>query len=142
MNNFITLFDLIGVLGRKRYQTAERYFSTLRLNHTEARLLTLLEKETGATTQDALSNLLFVDRSNAGRALKSLEHEGYIERYQNDTDKRTNLVEITARGREAVAEISKLKQKMVQKFFGGLSVEEAGQIIDLLRKVYPDEQAA
>ena len=142
MNNFITLFDLIGVLARRRYQTAERYFSTLGLNHTEARLLTLLHKENGATTQDALSNLLFVDRSNAGRALKSLEHEGYIERCQHDTDKRTNFVQITARGRETVAEISKLKEKMVENFFGDLNEEEAGEIIDLLRKVNPDEQYA
>jgi MarR family transcriptional regulator, transcriptional regulator for hemolysin len=142
MNNLLTLFDLIGVLARQRYQTAERYFSTLGLNHTEARLLTLLDRENGAATQDALSNMLFVDRSNAGRALKSLEHEGYIERFQSDTDKRTNLVQITARGREAVTEISKLKEKMVQNFFGELNEAEAGQIIDLLRKVYPNEQDA
>ena len=142
MNNLITLFDLIGVLARRRFQTAERYFSTLGLNHTEARLLNLLDRENGAATQDALSNMLFVDRSNAGRALKSLEHEGYIERNQSDTDKRTNLVQITARGREAVAEIAKLKEKMVQNFFGELSEAEAGQIIDLLRKVYPNEQDA
>jgi MarR family transcriptional regulator for hemolysin len=142
MNNLNTLFDLIGGLARRRFQTAERYFSTLGLNHTEARLLNLLDRENGAATQDALSNMLFVDRSNAGRALKSLEHEGYIERYQSDTDKRTNLVQITARGREAVAEIAKLKEKMVQNFFGELTEAEAGQIIDLLRKVYPNEQDA
>ena len=142
MNNLNTLFDLIGGLARRRYQTAERYFSTLGLNHTEARLLNLLDRENGAATQDALSNMLFVDRSNAGRALKSLEHEGYIERNQSDTDKRTNLVQITARGREAVAEIAKLKEKMVQNFFGELTEAEAGQIIDLLRKVYPNEQDA
>lgn len=142
MNNLITLFDLIGVLARQRYQTAERYFSTLGLNHTEARLLTLLHKENGATTQDALSNLLFVDRSNAGRALKSLEHEGYIERCQHDTDKRTNLVQITARGRETVAEILKLKEKMIENFFGDLNEAEAGKIVALLRKIYPNEQDA
>ena len=139
MNNLLTLFDLIGELARRRYQTAERYFSTLRLNHTEARLLTLLQRENDVITQDALSNLLFVDRSNAGRALKSLEHQGYIERCQNDADKRTNLVQITARGREAVTEILKLKEKMAQDFFGNLTEEEAGEIMNLLRKVVTNE---
>src|SRR5689334_14636055 len=108
MNNFITLFDLIGVLARRRYQTAERYFSTLGLNHTEARLLTLLDKENGPATQDALSNLLFVGRSNVARALKSLQHEDYIERAQNDILKRPNLVQISVRGLETVAEIVNL----------------------------------
>jgi DNA-binding MarR family transcriptional regulator len=139
VNNLLSLFDLIGELARRRYQIAERYYSSLRLNHTEARLLTLLDKQNDVITQDALSNLLFVDRSNAGRAMKRLEYEGYIERYQNDTDKRTNLVELTAKGREVVAEILKLKQTMVQEFFGELTEEEAGQIIDLLRKVHTNE---
>src|SRR5689334_10680876 len=98
MNNLPTLFDLIGELARRRFQTAERYYSTLRLNHTEARLLTLLHKQDGKANQDTLSNMLSVDRSNAGRALKSLEHEGYIERSQNEVDKRTNFVEITDKG--------------------------------------------
>lgn len=139
MNNLLTLFDLIGELARRRYQTAERYFSTLRLNHTEARLLTLLQQENGTSTQDTLSNKLFVDRSNAGRAMKNLEHEGYIERCQSDADKRTNLVEITDKGREVVTEILKLKERMAQDLLGGLTQEEAGRIIDLLRKVYSNE---
>ena len=142
VKNALVLFDLVGVLARRRYQAAERYFSTLGLNHTEARLLTLLHKENGATTQDALSNMLFVDRSNAGRALKRLEHEGYVERRKDDTDKRTNLVHMTAKGRTAVAEISKLRTKMVEGFFGDLTEEEAGGIVVLLRKACPDEDDA
>jgi len=139
MKNVHVLFDLVGVLARRRYQAAERYFSTLGLNHTEARLLTLLHQENGAATQDALSNMLFVDRSNAGRALKSLERERYIERRKDDTDKRTNLVQMTAKGRTAVAELSKLRTKMIQGFFGDLTEEEAGEIIGLLRKACKDE---
>jgi len=139
LNNLLSLFDLIGELARRRYQTAERYYSSLRLNHTEARLLTLLDKQNGKANQDALSNMLFVDRSNAGRALKSLEHQGYIERYQSDADKRTNLVEITDKGSVTVAEIVKLKERMVQEFSGDLTEEEAEQVINLLRKVYQNE---
>ena len=142
MKNILVLFDLVGVLARRRYQAAERYFSTLGLNHTEARLLTLLHQEDGAATQDALSNMLFVDRSNAGRALKSLEREGYIERRKDDTDKRTNLVQMTAKGRTAVAEISKLRTEMVRGFFGDLTEEEAGEIVGLLRRACRDEDDA
>lgn len=142
MSNFIVLFDLIGELARRRYQTAERYFSVLQLNHTEARLLTLLHKADGTSTQEALSNQLFVDRSNSGRALKNLEDAGYVERCPCDTDKRTKLVQITDKGREAVAEVARLKEQMAAGFFGELSENEAGAVIDLLRKVGSDEQNA
>lgn len=134
MNSFLPLFDLIGVLARRRYQTAERYFSTLGLNHTEARLLTLLFKHDGSMSQDELSGMLSIDRTNAGRALKSLEQEKYILRAKGDVDKRTNLVRITAKGRHAALEISKLKKKMAQEFFGDLSEGEAATVVSLLNK--------
>ena len=139
LDSFLTLFDQIGALAHRRYQTAERYFSTLGLNHTEARLLRLLSQEGGEATQDALSNLLFVDRSNAGRALKRLEQEGYIARRRDDADKRTNLVQMTPKGSEAVVEISKLREKMAQNFFGDLKEDEVGVIVDLLGKVVTNE---
>ena len=94
----IELFELIGALARRRYQAAERSYAPLGLNHTEARLLTMLAGEGGAATQDALSRRLFVDRSNAGRAFKRLEQAGYVGRRKDDADNRTNLVDITAEG--------------------------------------------
>jgi DNA-binding MarR family transcriptional regulator len=139
MDNFQKLFDLIGVLARRRYQAAENDFYALGLNHTEARLLTLLHQENGVATQDALSNRLFVDRSNAGRGLKRLEQHGYIERGENKGNKKTKLVEITAKGRRAVIEISKLRKKMAQSFFGGLTEAEAGVIAGLLQKALTNE---
>jgi DNA-binding MarR family transcriptional regulator len=140
VNSFLTLFDLIGEFARRRFQTAERCFSALGLNHTEARLLKLLRQEGGVATQDVLSNRLFVDRSNAGRALQRLEDDGYILRRKDDADKRANRVQITPKGRKAVVEISRLKKKMAQSFFGDLKEDEAGAIVDLLRKALTNEQ--
>jgi DNA-binding MarR family transcriptional regulator len=139
-NGFLALFDLIGELARRRYQAAERYFSALGLNHTEARLLTLLRQEDGVAAQDALSNRLSVDRSNAGRALQRLERDRYVLRRKDDADRRANLVQITPKGRKAVVEISRLRKRMAQSFFGDLKEDEAGAIVDLLRKALTNEQ--
>lgn len=136
MDDLMKLFDLIGELARRRYQLAEQHFGALGLNHTEARLLTLLDREDGEATQDALSNMLFIDRSNAGRGLKKLEEKGYIAKQENEGDKRTRIVRITAKGRQAVTKISKLRKKIVQNFFGDLKEEEAGVILELLQKSF------
>jgi DNA-binding MarR family transcriptional regulator len=133
-NPRVDLFELIGTLARRRYQTAERFYAPLGLNHTEARLLKMLDDEAGATTQDALSRRLFVDRSNAGRAFKRLEQAGYVGRRKDDADNRTNLVEITSRGREAAAEIKRLGNEMARSFFGALTKADAATIVTLLRK--------
>ena len=132
MDGFQTLFDLIGVLARRRYQAAEQHFAALGLNHTEARLLTLLREAGGAASQDALSSELFVDRSNAGRALKRLEQDGSIVRRKDDADKRAYLVELTAKGRKASSEIVTLRKVIAQSFFGDLSEKDARAISDRL----------
>jgi len=138
VNSFLTLFDLIGELARRRRQTAERCFSALGLNHTEARLLTLLRQH-GVAAQDALSNQLSVDRSNAGRALQRLAQDGYIVRRKDDADKRANLLQITPKGRKCVVEISRLRKKMAQSFFGDLKEDEAGAIVKILGKAFANE---
>ena len=134
MSNFLALFDLLGELGRRRYRTGERYFSALGLNHTEARLLSLLRKAGGEAGQEALSNTLYVDRTNAGRALQRLEQEGHILRSKDDTDKRANFVRMTAKGRKAAVEVAKLREQIAESFFGDLEEHEAGEIVSLLRK--------
>lgn len=131
---FSELFELIGVMARRRYQIGERYFASLGLNHTEARMLTLLELAGGRTTQDVLSNMLHVDRSNAGRALKGLEQRGLILRIKDSSNGKTNLVTITESGREIAAEIGVLRHEMAQMFFGELTEDQAEHIVDLLRK--------
>jgi DNA-binding MarR family transcriptional regulator len=135
MSPRLDLFELIGALARRRYQTAERSYAPLGLNHTEARLLKMLDDEAGATTQDALSRRLFVDRSNAGRAFKRLEQAGYVRRRKDDADSRSNLVDITPKGRKAAADVNRLSDDMARSFFGDLTDADAATVVALLRKV-------
>ncbi len=141
MDAFTELFDLIGELARRRYQAAERSFAVLGLNHTEARLLTLLDRAGGAESQEVLSSLVSVDRSNVGRALKGLEAAGLIERRKDDTDKRTNVVSISEAGRARVVEISQLRQEMATGFFGDMKADEAGEIVRTFRRALHSEES-
>lgn len=140
MDGFLTLFETIGDLARRRYQAAERSFSVIGLNHTEARLLSLLRQAGGGAAQDDLSNQLHIDRSNAGRALKRLEDDGYIARRKDEADKRAYLVEMTAKGRKAAGDIVKLRNKMARTFFGDLTEDEAREIAERLNNALADER--
>ena len=137
MNNHMLLFEMIGALARRRYQTAEREFAVLGLNHTEARLLSLLREAGGECGQDALSNQLHIDRSNAGRALKRLEEDGYIARRRDDADRRAFVASLTGKGRKAVGDIAKIRDRIVERFFGDLTEAEAGRIVDMLQTALP-----
>ena len=82
--------------------------------------------------------MLFIDQSNAGRALQRLERNGYIVRRKDETDKRTNLVQITDKGGEAVREIKKIRKRMAQEFFGDLKKQEASAIVAMFEKAIPE----
>lgn len=138
MDPRLALFDLIGALARRRYAAGERGFAALDLNHTEARLLTLLNEGGGAVAQDTLANGLVIDRSNAGRALKRLERDGYVARRKDDADRRANVVALTAKGRKTVGAIAKLRVAIAERFFRGLDDAEAGAAVALLEKVLMD----
>ena len=140
MNNFTALFDLIGVLARRRFQAAEREFAVIGLNHTEARLLSLLQEAGGECAQDALSNQLHIDRSNAGRALKRLEQDGYITREKDAADRRAFIVRLQAKGRKAVHDIARIREGIIASFFGELSEKDAGKIVGMLQKVTADKE--
>jgi len=131
--NRSALFDLVGTLARRRHQIGDRGFAALGLNHTEARLLTLLARQNGEATQDSLSSMLFIDRSNAGRALKGLEQRGFVERGKEVGDARTNSVRMTPEGQAAAAKVAELREGLARGFFGRLTEAQAGEILSLLK---------
>ncbi len=140
MNSFLTLFDMIGVLAHRRYQMAERNFASLGLSHSEARLLSILNQEGGQATQDTLSAQMFIDRSNAGRALKRLEAVGYIVRVRGQTDRRSNRVELTDSGRAILADVAKLRKKIAQHFFGDVPEADVARIVALLKPALTEDE--
>ncbi len=130
-----TLFDLIGTLARKRYAMAERRFARLGLNHSEARLLHALHKMGGKGSQEQMTSQVQIDRTNVGRALKSLEAKQLIHRLRDESDKRSNLVSITARGELLVGEIGLIGQEMAQALFSSLTESEVAAATRILSKV-------
>ncbi|TNE67209.1 MAG: MarR family transcriptional regulator [Alphaproteobacteria bacterium] len=135
LDSFLLLFDQIGALARRRYQLAERHFATLGLNHSEARLLSLLAAAGGTAGQDNLSNQLNIDRTNAGRALKSLEARGLVDRQQDLADKRSKNVRMTENGQKLAREIAAMKVSMVREFMGNLDEPTARQASALISRM-------
>ncbi|MCC7479292.1 MarR family transcriptional regulator [bacterium] len=128
------LFELLGELARRRFQSAESSFARLGLNHSEARLLKLLSAAGGQAAQEELSAGLGIDRSNSGRALKSLEQQGLILRSAGE-DKRRKLVRLTAEGRRKATAAGRLRGEIISAFLGRLSEADAAELCRLLRRI-------
>ncbi len=134
MSQTSKLFDLIGELARKRFRLAERELMVLSLNHTEARLLSLLREQDGCA-QEVLTAAVVVDRSNVGRSLKKLEKQGYIVRQRDADDRRAYVVSLTDTGRALGEQVSKVRDRIVDTFCQNINERDARSAVEVLSKV-------
>lgn len=79
-------------------------------------------------TQEALSKLIFVHKSNVARQLGSLEEKGFITRETDPADKRSLLVYPTEKAKAALREIERITGKWKELLLEGLTEEEKAAV--------------
>jgi len=85
--------------------------------------------------QSELAELLEVEKATAGRVIDKLENFGWLERRQDDADRRVKRVYLTELGRRIHSEITPIAEAMVEEELTGLSAKERETLTDLLLNV-------
>lgn len=85
--------------------------------------------------QSELAELLEVEKATAGRVIDKLENFGWLERRQDDADRRVKRVYLTELGRRIHSEITPIAEAMVDEELAGLSAKERETLTDLLLNV-------
>ncbi|MBR3304955.1 MAG: MarR family transcriptional regulator [Christensenellaceae bacterium] len=85
-------------------------------------------------TQDGLSKLLFVNKSNAARQLKELEQNGFIIRKQGQ-DKRVMYVYPTEKAEEIKPEILRVLREWNSLITEGMTEEELALLEKMLDRI-------
>ncbi|MDB5730129.1 MAG: transcriptional regulator, MarR family [Variovorax sp.] len=76
-----------------------------------------------------------VDKAAASRSLRALEERGVVELEQTATRGRAAIVHLTASGRELERQLKKSSRLRERRLIAGLSEDERGQAIALLKKL-------
>lgn len=79
-------------------------------------------------TQEGLSKLIFVHKSNVARQLGSLEEKGFVVRKTDPDDKRNLLVYPTEKAKTALKEIDRITEEWKELIQSGLSEEERAAV--------------
>lgn len=93
--------------------------------------LILIEKGNGITQQELASQLL-CDKVQVVRIIDYLSSNGYVERIQNQTDKRKYELGITAKARLVLPGIKKAMNDTTLVALNGLSVKQIDQLYSML----------
>lgn len=91
-----------------------------------------------AITQRDLTERLGIQPGSASEILSKLEESGWIDRTQNEADRRTTDISLTDSGREIAEEALRQRRKRHEEMFSCLSGEEKQELLSLLDKVRCD----
>lgn len=89
---------------------------------------------TPGMSQDQLAKLMFINKSNVARHLAALEKSGYIERRQNEDDRRVTNVFPTDKAYEAKVELINAIREWNSYIMGEFTEEEATVFYNMLSR--------
>jgi MarR family transcriptional regulator, lower aerobic nicotinate degradation pathway regulator len=123
---------LLDHLSRRTRALGEEVLEPLGLRPRHLLTLTILRDHGGS--QQALAEVLHIDRTNLVGLLNELEDNGLIERRRSPEDRRRHVVELTTAGHETLARAEMALAAAEDVVFGALSTGERERLYQLLQK--------
>lgn len=100
----------------------------------QGRLLSFLLEKDGIS-QKELSGLLRIAPASVSELINKLETGGYIEKRQNESDKRVTNIFLTEGGRFFAQKMEEGRLQIAKDIFSGLNQEEQTQLLSLIQKL-------
>jgi DNA-binding MarR family transcriptional regulator len=113
---------------------AESHMTQKDLTPQRVRLMVPL-LENGPMMMSALRNELGVSATSITALVDTLEKDGMVKRRAHKTDRRTTMVEITAKAEKKLTDNCSHFKDQVSEIFSGLSAAEQKQLLALLEKM-------
>jgi MarR family transcriptional regulator for hemolysin len=104
------------------------------LDYPRWRVLAVLHEHSGAT-MGRLADLTSVDRTTLTRTLGLMEKTGLVVRRERESDRRSLVISLTAKGRRLFARILPLALAETDRALTGFSSEEARTLRDRLKRM-------
>lgn len=98
-------------------------------------LLAQLDRAPDGLSMGELSRRLMVSNGNVTGVTDRLLTEGWVTRVAAEHDRRSQIVRLTPRGRDAFAEMAAEHEAWVSECFSGLSTEEMNDLTRLLGRL-------
>lgn len=124
----------INLIARCALQYRSVEFEEIGLSGSNHMYIFYLCRHPGVS-QEQLSKLLHVNKSNVTRSLRCLEENGFIYRCVNEKDKRNYCIYPTEKAKEVLPFLIDKINNWNEIISSGLTEEESDVLFDLLKKV-------
>ena len=132
--------DLLDQLQQLTAELRGQFFQQLApelpgLTAMHGRLLLMLAVKPGSTAQQ-LTELLRRDKAQITRLLNDLQQAALLQRQNDPTDGRRQLLVLSAQGQQLAAELKAKKRQIADKMLVGLTTEQQAQVAQALAQMY------
>jgi DNA-binding MarR family transcriptional regulator len=108
------------------------------LTDVQFNLMMLLKYQSGdyeGLSQAQLSSMMLVNRANITSLIDRMEKVQLVVRTPAPSDRRSNIVKLTGRGKDLLAKIEPLYTKEVKRIMAALKIDEQKIVIEMLEKI-------
>ena len=127
-------YRLVTLAERVSRAIAQTYEETFELTRPEWRVLAALAAN-GAMTARDLGPYSTLDKMQVSRAIQGLEAAGYVERRQDENDKRSNILRLTPGGEALYRQIRPLVSAREAEILAALSPRERVALGDMIGRL-------
>jgi DNA-binding MarR family transcriptional regulator len=120
---------------------ADAFFKSFGLTDVQFNVMMLLVYQVGpegGLSQAQLSDMMLVNRANITTLIDRMEKAGLVIRTSDSADRRTNIIRLTAKGKNFYAKAEPYYDQQIRKMMVGLSQLEQKKLISTLEKVRAD----
>ena len=131
------LYRRPGFLLRRAHQISAALFleETAGLNLTTTQYGTLVVlRARGSLDQVGIATLVGIDRSTTALVVSKLEKSGYIERRDDDIDKRRKIITLSEAGRAVLDRVAVPAQRARERVLEPFSAKDAALFLSLLER--------
>jgi DNA-binding MarR family transcriptional regulator len=136
------LYALITHLHKNCNPDLLEAVGTLELSLTQIKLLHHLDHTAAALTLKQGAEAVHVSLPAASRLVEDLVNRGLVERNEDAADRRMKRIQLTDRGRDAIALLNAARLTGVENFVATLSASERRSLAQLLSKLMTREEIA
>ena len=129
------MLALVGHLMRSSTPDMFRALSEHELSLTQVKMLHELDRPDCDLPLTELASTLSLSLPAVSRAIEALQRRGYVERREDDRDRRVKRVRITAAGRRVLEQLMEIRLHMLERFAATLSEEERDHLASALGPV-------
>ncbi len=127
--------DLVYLISKEMRREVERRLQYENLNYTQFQALMAIKRYDNGVSQEEISHILEIDKSNVSRSVRRLSESGWIDVHVDQEDARRTLLTLTEQSENKLKSLQHLLSEVESKMLRNISPDEQKHVSRLLEDV-------